>query len=210
MNGENNRSKTTVSTLLEIQLALIIPFIVAVIFFADNIIIVLYGVRWEHSATVLKILMIVTLGRGVTLIAVPYIMGSGNFSFASKIKGFETLIFLCGVYFGAINYGLSGASYGAGFGYLFAAIIRLIYLCNKNNINYKKLSKYFLLPIYTILPGMILSFGISRLNFYTIIIETIFIFSVFVTCYIYFSTIFQKNLVKIIRNSMSNFDLNKT
>lgn len=199
LQNEKERLKETVSTILQIQLALLVPFIICVAFYADNIITMLYGEKWAESANVLKVLMMVTLGRGITIIAVPYIMGTGNFQFASKIKGAETFIFLIGVYFGITKFGLIGAAYGSGIGYMFAGIARLIYLIYKNNIPIKRILGFFLLPATAILPGGILGIEICKRFLWSKSVESaLIVFIVFVS-YITLSLFVQKEIVRIIK-----------
>lgn len=191
--------KTNVSKILQIQLALIIPFIIGIIFYADFVIHFLYGEKWTYSVELLKVLMIVTFGRGITIIAVPYIMGTGKFLLASKIKIIETSMFLIGVFLGTKYFGIIGAAYGAGLGYIIAGLIRLLYLAKKNNISIEKLFSYIYLPAITSIVGAIIGLWICGIFVWSGNIKNITNLSAFIIFYVFLSFFFQKELVILLK-----------
>jgi O-antigen/teichoic acid export membrane protein len=203
LQDEKKRLKEMVSASLQIQLALVIPFIILVAFYGDNIIYMLYGDKWALSAPIFKALMIVTFGRGITFIAVPYIIGTGNFSFASKIKLIETLIFLLGIYIGIQEFGLIGAAYGAGLGYMVAGFGRLSFLIYKNKMPIPRVFKFLFYPSLAVLPGVFLSERFAMLIEWSRNAESAIILSTALICYVVLSFVFQKELVGILRKSLS-------
>ncbi len=154
---DKKRLHAALSNMVQLQLSVIIPLVVVLAFFSQDLIVTLYGEKWVEAGIVLQALVFVTLGKGLTHVCVPYILGTGAFSFASRMKIFETIIFLICVYLGIQYYGLTGAALGAGIGYMTAGIGRIIFLCLDTEISFFQISRYTLIPISAILPGTLVA-----------------------------------------------------
>ena len=153
---DKERLKSVLADILQIQFAVIIPFIFATAFFADEFVVVLYGDGWRASGNILKFLMVVTLGKGLTHVCVPYILGTGAFSFASRMKIFETALFLGSVYIGTRYFGVVGAALGAGMGYMAAGIGRLIFISWDTGLSFLRVISYLLPPVIAVSPGILI------------------------------------------------------
>jgi O-antigen/teichoic acid export membrane protein len=192
------RLRSVFSYVVQIQLATIIPFVVVAGVFAHELITTLYGDQWTASAVVLQALIFVTLGKGLTHACVPYILGTGAFSFASKMKIAETLIFLCCVYLGTRYFGLIGAALGAGAGYMSAGIGRLIFICRDTKLPFSDILKYLLLSTITVIPGVVIARYVADTVTWHSIAETIAILGIVGVSSVGCSLILQKNLWDIL------------
>lgn len=152
---DKERLRNVLSNVVRLQLAVIIPFVTVLAVFSQNFIVTLYGEKWAEAGIVLQALVFVTLGKGFTHVCVPYILGTGAFSFASKMKIIETVIFLSAVYVGTRYFGLLGAALGAGIGYMFAGVGRLVFMCRDTNLSFFTMLYYTLLSFLAVLPGIL-------------------------------------------------------
>jgi len=195
---EKKRLREVVGHVMQIQLAVIIPFVIAVGIFARNIIITLYSDKWIDAVPVLQCLMLVTLGKGLTHVCVPYIIGTGAFGFASRMKFCETIFFLAGVYMGTRYFGLTGAALGAGTGYMIAGMGRMIFMCRENNIALTRAAFYSFLPVISVIPGVLIAMCLVKVFAWHQNIETIAALIIVSVSYVGISFIVQKNLVEIL------------
>ncbi|MCI5131643.1 MAG: hypothetical protein D3904_08985, partial [Candidatus Electrothrix sp. EH2] len=140
--------------------------------FASDFVITLYGDEWTKSGVVLRFLTVVTLGKGLTHVCVPYIFGTGAFSFASRMKIVETLIFLGAVYVGARYFGLIGATLGAGIGYMVAGMGRLIFICRDSGLKLFNIISYSLRPVLAVFPGILIGILLTNALAWHRIVET--------------------------------------
>jgi O-antigen/teichoic acid export membrane protein len=193
---EKDNIKTAAQRILQINLFIIIPCVICLVFFAEELILTLYGEKWLKSVNILRILSIVTLGRGMTHIAIPYILGTGNFKFESKMKIFETIIFLIGIYIGCIYLGLIGVAIGAGAGYLVAGSARFIFIGIKSNIALKTFFQLFILPLISVIPGAIFAHLATKMIKLPHTFLMLIIFFIVCICYILMSLLVQKSMVK--------------
>jgi len=196
LQNEKERLRSVLSDVMQLQLAIIIPFVLVLSVFAHELIITLYGDKWEEAGSVLRALVFVTLGKGLTHVCVPYILGTGAYSFASRIKTMETLIFLLSVYLGVRYYGLTGAALGAGGGYMIAGIGRVIFLCLDTGLPLLRFANYVLRPISAVLPGVLIATFLTESIFFRYQIAKIVAISVVVlVCYAIFSFFMQRSLL---------------
>lgn len=196
------RLRSVFSYVVQVQLALIIPFIVVAGVFAHELITTLYGDQWTASAVILQALIFVTLGKGLTHVCVPYILGTGAFSFASKMKIAETLIFLCSVYIGTRYFGLIGTALGAGTGYMAAGIGRLIFICRDIALPFSAIIRYLLLSTVTVIPGIVIARYIADIVTWHRMFETGFIVGVSMIGYLGCSFIVQKKVVNLLVHAL--------
>ncbi len=153
---DKERLRCVLADVLQIQFFVIIPFVIVTVFFADEFVTALYGDGWTQSGGILRFLMVVTLGKGLTHVCVPYILGTGSFSFASRMKCFETIFFLGSVYIGTRYFGVVGAALGAGMGYMVAGIGRLIFICRDAYLNFFSVVYQIVPPVFAVLPGILI------------------------------------------------------
>jgi O-antigen/teichoic acid export membrane protein len=192
---DKDRLRAVLTYVLQIQFAVIIPFVLVAVFFAEEFVDVLYGEGWSQSGEILRFLMIVTLGKGLTHVCVPYILGTGAFSFASRMKFFETACFLGSVYIGTRHFGLVGAALGAGMGYMVAGIGRLIFICRDADLNFFSVIGYLLRPMLAAFPGILFGMLLTDAVAWHRTVETGTILVSFCICYAVFSFFMQRNLL---------------
>lgn len=202
------RLRSAVGHITHLQMAVIIPFVVVVGAFSNELIITLYGDKWAVSGQVLRALMFVTLGKGLTHICAPYIIGTGAFSFASRMKLVETILFIAGVYFCTHYYGLIGAALGAGGGYMVAGIGRMTYMCRKNDLPFFRIAGYALLPVAAVLPGVLAAKILATFLTWHRVAETTVVLVISCIGYAGLSLFLQRSLVdafvqKILKKSES-------
>ncbi|XOF35363.1 MAG: oligosaccharide flippase family protein [Candidatus Electrothrix sp. YB6] len=191
------RLRSVLGNVLQVQLATIIPFVITAAFFAHELIVTLYGEAWTESGNVLRALVFVTLGRGLTHICVPYITGTGAFSFASKMKIFETSLFLVSVYIGTKYFGLIGAALGAGTGYMAAGIGRLIFMCWDAGVAFSDAAQYVFRPTIAVLPGVLLAQLVASAAAWHNVIELTAILGIICISYAGCSLLVQKELLDV-------------
>ena len=191
------RLRSVLGDVIQIQMGLIIPFMIVIFIFSNELISTLYGDKWSGAATILKALVFVMLGKGLTHICVPYIIGTGSFSFASRMKIFETFIFLASIFIGIKYFGLTGAALGAGIGYMTAGIGRLIFICRDADLHFFHIVGYILFPSIAVMPGVLIAKYIVEQVTWHKAIETTFAFFIVCVIYIGFSFLIQRNLVNI-------------
>ncbi|MDM8554713.1 oligosaccharide flippase family protein [Desulfococcaceae bacterium HSG7] len=194
---QKDRLRSMVGNLMQMQMAIIIPFVIVMGVFSHDLITTLYGDKWSACSPILQVLMLVTLGKGVTHVCVPYIVGTGAFSFASRMKLAETVLFLIVVYLGTRYFGLMGAALGAGTGYMAAGIGRLIYMCRKSNIKFLRVSRYTLIPVMAVLPGILAANFMANTVTWHRNIETVTILTITCVSYAGFSLLLQRNLADV-------------
>lgn len=192
---DEERLRAISSKVVQLQLAVIIPFIVIIAVFAHDLVVTLYGEKWTEAGRVLQALVFVTLGKGLTHVCVPYILGTGAFSFASRMKMLEMMVFLGSVYLGVRFYGLTGAALGAGVGYMTAGIGRIIYLCMDTGLPLLRVVNYLLRPAIALLPGVLLATYCSWQITWPQPFATIFLISIVCLGYIIGSFWLQRSLV---------------
>ncbi|MCI5210726.1 MAG: hypothetical protein D3910_18500 [Candidatus Electrothrix sp. ATG2] len=195
LQSDRERLRSVLSSVVQLQLAIIIPFVVVLSVFSQEVIVTLYGDKWKEAGGVLQALIFVTLGKGLTHVCVPYILGTGAFSFASRMKTFEVLIFLLGVYIGVRYYGLVGVAVGAGVGYMVAGIGRVIFLCLDTGLPFLSIGKYILLPISAVLPGVLIAAFLTRSFFWYQTIEALIILIIICSSYVGISFFMQRKLL---------------
>ncbi len=195
---DRNRLRAVLTDVLQIQFAIIIPFILVTVFFAEEFVTVLYGNGWAESGDILRFLTVVTLGKGLTHVCVPYILGTGAFSFASRMKFFETICFLGGVYIGTRYFGLVGAALGAGMGYMVAGIGRLIFICRDAGLNFFRVVYQLLPPVFAVLPGILIGMLLTDAVAWHRTIETGVVLLSACTGYVVMSFFVQRKLIKLV------------
>ncbi|MCI5223496.1 MAG: hypothetical protein D3924_12710 [Candidatus Electrothrix sp. AR4] len=197
LQGNKTRLRSVLTDVIQIQLAIIIPFVIVTGVFSTEFILTLYGDKWLESGVVLKFLMLVSLGKGLTHVCVPYILGTGAFSFASQMKLVETLIFLVSVYVGTLYFGLTGAALGAGTGYMVAGIGRLIFMCRDSGLSFVHIIKYALLPSLAVIPGVLTAIFLTNAVTWHRTVETGVIVLIICGGYAGFSFFVQRNLISL-------------
>jgi O-antigen/teichoic acid export membrane protein len=197
--------RQAVVTVMRIQMAVIIPFVMIIFFFANDLITLLYGDKWLDAGHVLQALMFVTLGKGLIHVAVPYIHGTGQFGFASRLKSIETVIFLLSVYICTKHYGLIGASLAAGFVYMIGGIIRLLFLHQKSGIAFENILKNIVRPFIAVTPGLFIAMAVKHVMLTSLLLSgyrisiTIMILLIATMSYIVLSFYVQKELIGVIK-----------
>ncbi len=206
---EKELLRQAVIMVMQIQMAVIIPFIMVIIFFANDLIALLYGDRWLDAAQVLQVLMFVTLGKGLIHVAVPYIHGTGQFGFASRLKSGETALFLLSVYIFTKYYGLTGAALATGFVYMVGGIIRLIFLCQKSGTSFGHIIKKMIQPFLAVLPGILIAMVAKRVLlaypplFGYHISRAVIVLSIATMSYTMLSFFVQKELIVIVKKILT-------
>ncbi|MCI5164919.1 MAG: hypothetical protein D3903_02225 [Candidatus Electrothrix sp. GM3_4] len=151
-----------------------------------------------EAGNVLRALVFVILGKGLTHVCVPYITGTGAFSFASKMKIIETSLFLVSVYIGTRYFGLIGAALGAGVGYMAAGIGRLIFMCRDAELALSDTAPYAFRPTVAVIPGILLAQLIAGAVEWNNIIETATVLCIVCISYAGCSLVVQRDLVDIL------------
>lgn len=192
---DKERLRSVLADVLQIQFAVIIPFVLVTVFFADEFVTTLYGDGWTQSGGVLRFLMVVTLGKGLTHVCVPYILGTGSFSFASRMKCFEAIFFLGCVYIGTRYFGVVGAALGAGMGYMVAGIGRLIFICRDADLSFFSIISELTTPALAVLPGILIGMLLTNAVTWHRTVETGIILVTVCTSYAGVSFFVQRKLI---------------
>ena len=150
-----------------------------------------------ESGSILKFLMVVTLGKGLTHVCVPYILGTGAFSFASRMKIFETIFFLGSVYIGTRYFGVIGAALGAGMGYMVAGIGRLVFMSRDAGLSFFRVVYYLLPPVFAVLPGILIGMLLTNAVAWHRTVETGIILVSVGVGYVAMSFFVQRKLIKV-------------
>jgi O-antigen/teichoic acid export membrane protein len=153
--SDKERLSKTIQSLLQLQLALIVPLSIFVFILARPIILTVYGDKWSAAIPILQALVLVLVARGITEIIAPFVIGTGNFKFASKVKSLEVIVFLLGVYVGTLYYGAVGAALGAGTGYLVSVGVRIWFVCQYSRISFLRFFQNINKPLLSSIPGII-------------------------------------------------------
>ena len=196
---EKNTLSGAIDNVLQIQLAIFIPCILVLFILAKPIILTVYGEKWLDAIPILQALALVLLGRGLSHLALPYIIGTGNFRFASRVKVIETTVFIIFVFPGTYYFGAVGTAIGAGIGYFVAACVRIVFLCNHSGITLMRFAKQIIRSIISMVPGTLISLFILVKYDFASLIQLIISFGLLAVMYIISSLIFQRELVYSIR-----------
>ena len=148
---DTSRLNRAFDQVLQIQLLFLVPVVVALFLFSPLIIPVLLGSAYTPSIVILQAMILIIVGRGMSHLLDPFIIGAGYVSFASKVKIFETSVFLISVWYGVHNFGVEGAAIGAGMGYLFAALVRIVFVCYIVKYSVLRLFKRVSTPLFAAL-----------------------------------------------------------
>ena len=183
---------------LQVQLLFLVPIIVGIFFFAPLIVPMVLGSDYTPSIVILQLMTVMIVGRGMSHVLDPFIIGTGFVSFASKVKVFETGVFLVAVWYGMQAYGVEGAAVGAGVGYVFAAGVRIIFVCRSAKYSVLMLGKRLLLPLMASFVGIMAAMGLH----YTLHAADIIMFitegAVFTMVYILVSVLLDRTwLIKL-------------
>jgi len=193
---QKEQLRNTTMKVIKIQMAILIPIIIFLLSSAEPLVLIICGEEWIDAVPIVKALVLVVLGKGLAHVVVPYIMGTGNYSFISKIKIVEVVIFVIGVIVGIYYYNVVGAALGAGFGYLVAALFRLIFLCKHSKIDVKEICIIMLIPAICMVPGFFINYYV--INFYSFIqtYNLLIILFIYLMTYFIGSCFFQKDIVQ--------------
>ncbi len=112
------------------NLTLITMFIVAVpfFFFADQIVLLLFGARWTTAGSVLRILSLVIPLRGLTLITSTVFWSANRPREVAIIRTLDAVIFMTALYPLISRFGLPGVAWAVVIAYGFACVNRAIAL----------------------------------------------------------------------------------
>ncbi len=141
------RLRRAFDQVLQIQLALLVPVVTGIFLFAPLLVNVVLGEKYQESVIILQLLLIVVMGRGISHVLIPFIIGAGHVQFASRVKVYEAALFLLAVWIGIDVWGVQGAATGAGIGYLFAAMARVIFVCRMACYPFSSLLKHAFFPL---------------------------------------------------------------
>lgn len=137
------RMRTAFIELLDLQTAILFPLIAFVVALAEPLVIAVFGAKWAASVPVVRALGLIMLGRGISLMIVPFIMANGAYRIVSKVKVIETGTFGGGVILGCQLGGVVGAALGGGIGYAVAAALRVFYVVKIGKIPAAELGQRF-------------------------------------------------------------------
>jgi O-antigen/teichoic acid export membrane protein len=129
-----------------LQMLALWPAAVGLCVFADSVILLVYGPQYTASIVVLRALLLLSIGRGMTTMIGTVLLSEARYDYVSRLKWMEVSFFLPGVLTGIYFGGLVGAALGAGGGYLAAGIVRAITLCRDQKIGAGEALRAFALP----------------------------------------------------------------
>jgi len=144
LQDDQKRLVAAFSTTWILQIGLLVPIASVLIVCADTLVLTFYGDAYVPAITILRILSVLTIMRGTSHLLAPLIIATGGLQFASKIKFFETTLFLASVWIGVTEFGVTGAAWGASLAYAIAALARLAYVIHRLKITTVWLLKSFL------------------------------------------------------------------
>jgi len=203
--SDKEQLSRTIENLLRFQAAIIVPFAIFIFILAKPIIYTIYGTKWDGAVPVLQALTLVFLARGVSQIIAPYLMGTGNFKFISKIKIIEVVVFLLAVYMGASFFGAVGAALGAGIGYTVSVSFRIWFLCKNTSISFGNFLNQLNKPFICSIPGIISSLYIlNKFNFEPFL-QLIVLTGLVSVVYLFVSIFIQKELIYMIKSKLNSF-----
>lgn len=193
---DRDQLQETFLYILNAQLGLIFPLVGFVYIFSEPIVTLFLGIKYAPVVPILKAMTLLTLGRGVSNILVPLIIGTGNISFASRIKVVETTLFLAAIVLGGYYFNVVGVAIGAGIGYVFAALFRIIFVTRLLNISFQEMVNSAMIPfiittVASIFTTLVLKVEIMPNN----IINFCFAVSVFVGAVLVLYMIFQRQFI---------------
>lgn len=182
--------------LFKMQIAVLVPLSFGIYYWADPIILLFFGVKFMEAIPVLKVFSIIIFFRAFGYVVAPFLFSKGAFSYLSKIKIWEALVYAGGLVVGIYVFGgLVEAVIGISLGFFTAAISRVIYFrkyherLNRKMMNF--IIKLVLATSICMIPSVILQNLLG--DSYFIYFCTALLFTLIYAGYLYF---FQKNLIK--------------
>lgn len=142
------------------QVAVVWPAAVGMYLFADILIPALYGDAFREAIVVLRALVFLTLGRSVANMIVAVLMASGRYDQLTSLKWLEILVFLPTLLVGLELFGLVGAAWGAGLGYVFAGGLRVVAICREQGLTGKDMLRTFGAPSIVVLLAALPASGL--------------------------------------------------
>jgi O-antigen/teichoic acid export membrane protein len=124
--GNRSRQMAALDRALGVQFLTLIPFCAALLLFAPAIVEVVLGSQYAEAAPVLRALVLVALGRGVSQALSSFVIANGKVHLSSRIKTAETIGFIVTVWAGTTAGGTVGAAAGAGAAYVLGAVVRVL------------------------------------------------------------------------------------
>jgi len=198
---DRERLRRAFDQILQIQMAVLIPLSVFTVAFAPTIVEATLGEKYQQSVLILQLLVLVTIGRGFAHAFSPIIVGTGNEQFASRIKVFETSLFLVAVWLGTSYWGAAGAALGAGLGYLAAGFARSVFVLHLTGFLTTVFLKRVGAPLLASLPGAAFVL-VQPIHGLGPILKLIVVTCVFGVVYLLMSLALQKPLIAVVRNNL--------
>jgi len=144
--AEPERFRAAVVNTLFAQVALLWPAATGLCLFADSFIPLLYGDKYALSIVILRVLFLLTVGRGLVVMIAQALLASGKFDQVSRVKWTEVGLFVPSVLIGTVTYGVTGAALGAGVAYVLAAVLRVGILVRVHGIAASLLARALATP----------------------------------------------------------------
>src|SRR5215510_13048621 len=101
---------------------------VPLFFFADEVVRLLFGVRWTTAGSVLRILSLAIPLRGLTLLASTIFWSANRAREIAIVRTLDAVVFIAALYFLTFRFGLAGVAWAVVIAYAFACVIRAIAL----------------------------------------------------------------------------------
>jgi O-antigen/teichoic acid export membrane protein len=129
LQSEKAKLRTVVMDSLSLQMMFLAGTGVGFCVFADVFVPLFFGAKFRESVMVLRVLVLLTLGRGAAIMLAQVLLSAGRFRDLSWLTLLEVSLFVPGVVMGAHFLGLVGAALGAGLSYVVASVLRAAALC---------------------------------------------------------------------------------
>jgi O-antigen/teichoic acid export membrane protein len=208
LQGESERLRRALDQVFQIQMAVLAPICVFILFFSDLIVNGLLGEEYQASALLVQVLVAVTVGRAVSHALVPIMIGTGKERSTSRIKVVETIFFIPAVWIGCVVYGVVGAALGAGIGYLFAGACRVIFVIKLTKFPVGLFLKRLAAPTVAAAAGGAVALFSGRMDVLPVV-ELVLCGCVFGLAYILFSSVLQRELFEVLKANVQSVILSR-
>jgi O-antigen/teichoic acid export membrane protein len=205
MQSERSRLASAFENVFALELAVLLPVAIFVFLLADPLVMTIYGEKWREAIPVVRALCLFLLSAGIVHSIAPLVMAKGFFSFASKAKVIETVVFIGSVYAGTYFYGMVGTAVGAGISGSVAACIYVWFLCKHGGPSFSRLLQKASRPILCVMPGIGVGFAILERWHLNPLAQLTLVMVLLGPIYIFLSYFLQRELVFRIKDNLSLF-----